>query len=370
VRSTCPGSATLSAKSLTIVFDGSAEALLLYGLIVRDLAAGQRVVIRGLDPTLPASLAGGLTLADNSGHVWVEDCRFLGTMGWAGFFGFPMPGLPGLLVSGSDSVTVVRCRLNGGGGVSGQIVPPNICAPASQGGPGARVQFGSNVAFFDCEFSGGDGGDGNVCLTSAGGGDGLHVADSDVFLSACTGTGGSGGAAGNTGIGSGGTGLRVDGSGAVAARDGSFAGGAGGTGPGGATGTDGLPVQAAPGAVTEIDEPARSLALPSPLREHEAGVLTLHGVQGDLVGFFWSFQGLSLPVGNLEGWFVLGTPLLGPFTLGAITAPSGQLAIPFNAPALVPSLQSMTFLLQPLFKQPGGLTLGAPSAFTLVDDAL
>jgi hypothetical protein len=235
VRSTCATSATVQAKSLTLVFDGDEEGLLLGGLSVRDLGPGQRVVLRGLKPTLPPTVE-ALSLVDNVGHVWVEDCTFRGGIGNVGFFGMTSPGRPGVLVSGSSSVTFVRCRLYGGRGFSGQVVPPNICAPASAGGPGARVQFGSKVAFYQCDLSGADGGNGNVCLTSAQGGDGLHVLDSDVFLSGCTASGGPGGVAGNSAIGAGGAGLAVGGTGAVTTRDGHFAGGAGGTGPGAATG--------------------------------------------------------------------------------------------------------------------------------------
>ena len=98
----------------------------------------------------------------------------------------------------------------------------------------------------------------------------------------------------------------------------------------------------------------------------------MQGLQGDFVGFFWSFDAGSLPMPGRKGWLVLDpTAIAGPFLIGAITAPDGHASLPFTAPDLFPGQQVQNFLLQAFFTAAGGgTTLGSGTSFTLLDSSL
>jgi hypothetical protein len=72
-----------------------------------------------------------------------------------------------------------------------------------------------------------------------------------------------------------------------------------------------------------------------------------------------------------QGWFSLSLSFLaGPFVLGVVPGPDGVWSLPFNAPMLLPGLDAQTFLLQPIFQTTGGLRLGSPTSFTLLEASL
>jgi hypothetical protein len=115
----------------------------------------------------------------------------------------------------------------------------------------------------------------------------------------------------------------------------------------------GLPVmpaiQAPPGSVTLHSATPRELAITSPLRVGEAGLLEVDGVAGELVAIFESPAGGWLDLPGKQGVLLLGAPLIGPVLL--LPNPSGALALGFNMPPLLPpGVDGVTVLLQLLVK--------------------
>ena len=269
------------------------------------------------------------------------------------------------------------------------------------GGSGAFIRS-ADVVLARCELRGGHGGDDGWSCPDFAGGAGLQLDDlARVAAFDSVLAGGKGGKALSGTSESGGPGLQADGSFAASAAwgfvsGGTIVGGVGGTnsGAGGPAvwqlgsfpglgllgalliGGPGAPAAGAPGEATKglppakLDGVARSLRVDSPLREQEAGVLEVRGVQGEVPFFFASTTGGFAPKLGKGGVFVAGLPL-GPFALPPITDPSGVVNIPFVAPDLVsPNDLADVWLLQPLFVGPGGERLGAPTAFVLLDAGL
>jgi hypothetical protein len=350
----------VDGKALTIAADPEGGNVDILSLKVRHVPAGQCVVLRGLSLTPFFGLDTGLVLADSAGGIWVEGCQLAGWHGDGGsIFNCSgvsdYPGQPALDVSQCAAVTVMRSTLSGGPGTFSNDPPKTISFNVStDGGPGLRA-VSSSVALYECTLTGGPGGGGLVfCGATGDGSEAIELTAAQLLLSGCTATGG---AAGNGGPGDG---LRADAGSTVEMLDTTITAAPGGT-----------DLVTAPGTVTVYPQAARSFALSSPLREGQAGTLAIQGVQGDFVGFFWSFSNGVLPMPGRNGWFVLGTSFLaGPFLVGAIADPGGAWNLPVTGPNLPPAAEGRTFLLQAYFAYPGGVTLGSGTAFTLVDSSL
>ncbi|HZM00249.1 MAG TPA: hypothetical protein VFD43_08360 [Planctomycetota bacterium] len=353
----------VDGKGLAIVGDvpvGSGGLEVVGNLVVRNLTVGQQVVLRNLAidswfPTAPA-----VHLQDNQGGVWIEDCTAVGGIGQGGApFGCSgvsaVPGGAGVFAQDCDAVTIVDCALEGGPGSDAfDLWPLHFAAPATDGGPGVRVAD-SEVAIYDSPLTGGAGGGGSLCGEGGDGAFGLDLDNgpSKAFISGCTLNGGA------AGSGLPGGGARAVGS-TLEMLD-SLANPA----PGGEAFV--MP----PSSLTAYSGTARSFQVSSPLREGQAGTLHMQGLQGDFVGFLWSFNGgmLSMPARN--GWFLIASGFLaGPFVVGGIAAPTGVADIPITGPNLPPAAEEMSFLLQAYFVHVGGVTLGSGTAFTLVDQTL
>ncbi|HZJ72689.1 MAG TPA: hypothetical protein VFF36_17265, partial [Planctomycetota bacterium] len=216
----------------------------------------------------------------------------------------------------------------------------------------------STVAMYQSALTGGPGGFGHICSEVADGGAGLRAIGASVLISGCTLTGGGEGP--GPPAGTPGAGLRGDASSSLEWHDSTAV-----AAPGG------IDVDVAPGTLTSYAGITRVFSLTSPLREGQFGTLTLQGLQGDFVGFFWSFGSSFVPKPAKNGWFLLGPPFVsGPYFIGAIGNPDGAWSIPIHAPALQPALQAQTFLLQAWFQYPGGVTLASGTAFTVLDASL
>lgn len=343
-----------SGKSLVVIGD-PAGVVIKASIGISNLPAGGRVVVRGLTISpYPFNFATpGVTLTNNAGSVWIEDCNVEGWMGngQAPFCsGVMLPGGAGIQITNCASVVVARCQLLGGVGQKSSL-QGSVAYKRTDGGAGALIS-GSAVAFYGGELSGGQGGEGAAVCTEppTDGGIGVSASNSQLLLSGC------GIAGGLPGSGIGGDGLVLDAGSLVHQHDTTVA-----AGPGGTAIVNGGILDNFPGVT-------RSFELTSPLREGEAGALEMHGVQGDFVAFFWSFGAAATPMPARNGWFVLSPSFLaGPFLLGAITDPGGTWILNVTGPNLPPASQAMTFLLQAYFAQGGGVTLGSGTAFTLVD---
>jgi hypothetical protein len=359
------GVGVIDGKSLTIVGDvavGTTDKVDVEHLVIRELLAGQQVVARNLR-LFPGGFGfpGGFTLTDNAGSIWIENCHGLGSQGNS--VGDTVcscysnnPGGPGLDAANCASVTVVRSAILGGSGSDAYAFMVGPLGVATDAGPGVRAGD-SSVALYESSVHGGNGGNGNLFGELGDGGDGIDAIASALFLSGCTlhaGWAGFGPPQATPG-----DAVHADAGSTVEVLDSSVV-----LSPGGQA------FVTAPGTVSNHPGVARQFALPSPLREGEAGTLHVQGVQGDFVGFFWSFDSGSLPMPARNGWFVLSPSFIaGPFLLGAIADASGLWNLPIAGPSLPPASSAMTFMLQAYFAYTGGVTLSSGTAFTLVDAA-
>ena len=340
----------------SLVFVGDAAGVTIFGdNRITNVPAGGRVVVRGLTfATFPFNFfLPGVSLTNNAGSVWIEDCS---ADGWLGSGQSPFcsgvlfPGGTGLQITNCAAVVVARCQLRGGKGQNSSI-QGSVAYRLTDGGAGALVS-GSKVAFYGCELLAGQGGSGAaVCgEPPSDGGQGVSAINSQLLLSGCGIVGGL------PGSGIGGDGLVLDAGSLVHQHDTTVA-----AGPGGTAIVNGGILDTFPGVT-------RSFELTLSLREGEGGALEMNGVQGDFVAFFWSFGAAAIPMPARNGWFVLSPSFLaGPFLLGAITDPGGTWILNVTGPNLPPASEAMTFLLQPYFQYTGGVTLGSGTAFTLLD---
>jgi hypothetical protein len=353
----------IDGKSLTIVGDvppGSTLLKIVPGVFVRNLVAGQQVTLRNLAFSLLFfSIDAALDLQDDAGGVWVENCTATGAEGngdgLAACFTGDYPGGAGVRAVNCSSVVIAGCSLVGGVGADAfDLWPLHLAGQATDGGAGLLVQS-STVAVYETSMQAGKGGSGHLCSEVADGGPGVRAIASKLLLAGCTATGGVQGA--GPPAGAPGDGVRGDAASAIEVLDSSAT-----PAPGGAA------FATAPGTLTMYAGSSRVLRITSPVREGQAGTLTLQGVQGDFVGFFWSFMQGLLPMPARHGWFLLNSSFIaGPFLVGVITAPSGVWELPFVAPDLGAGLEAQTFLMQAWFQSPGDVTLASGTAFTLLD---
>ncbi|HZM00247.1 MAG TPA: hypothetical protein VFD43_08350 [Planctomycetota bacterium] len=347
----CCDTASIVGKSLTLVADvGPGEHTARLDLEIIGVPAGGQVVVRGFHaPTTSSIDTGALLVQDCEGSVWIEDCEFKGDSGM-----FSVREI-GAEIRNSPSVSFTRCTIAGTVGVNGNPSFPPF--PGTPGAGGALI-VDSAVAFHDCSLTAGGGG-GSTFFGGEDGGHGVELANSAALLSGCTVVGGYAGFGG--GGATGGDGLLLDATSTADVLDTTITGG----------GTGGIDIDAPPDAVHMLSGSERSMMIPGPKREGQGGLMVVSGALGDVVGFFWSLRGAALPVLGKNGWFLLDPSLLaGPFGLGVITSPDGVWNILFSTPSLPAALEGLTFLVQPYFSYPGGVTLGGGTAFVVLDIGL
>jgi hypothetical protein len=320
---------TIAGKALTLVGDGGIAAL--ERLTVRDVVAGQTVVLRGLRlrPALtPApSWNGALELLDIDGHVRVEDCSIEGN-GWKG-----PQGCAGAWVQGCHSVVLARCDLMG----AKDHAPGQI--PVA-GGSGLELTW-SVVVAFDCDIEGGRGADATFGPTPWYGGEGgsgvLNGAGGVLHLDGCVLTGGDGGWGAwhedctvSYDGGSGGDGLRqFDGSAASSIRSVVAQGGAQGfTLPspcgdagGGPEALPGQGLHVLAGAFVQYPATQRGFAASSPVREGEHLLLTLTVLPGDAALVLVSLAPAHAGMPGRQGVLLVDAGAL--LTVLAVSVPPG-----------------------------------------------
>ena len=126
-----PAGASIDAKGLTLIADPSGGLVKVTWLTIKDVAAGQRVVVRGVEVVgAPNALVNhGADVLNCAGAVVFEDCTMTGAPGFI-FFHSVTPGRAGVKLSNVASATITRCALTGGIGVPGQPMfgyPPGDC---------------------------------------------------------------------------------------------------------------------------------------------------------------------------------------------------------------------------------------------------
>ena len=156
---------TIAGKSLTIQAEKGHTVTIGRGCTIRDLTAAQSVRLQGLRFV-------GLSIHDNAGTVWIEDCT--------------TSSPSGVGVARSGSVVLIRTSATGRHGEE--------CSWDDLPLPGLDI-VDSVVHAFGCTFQGGNGDPrGTTNCTPTGGADGIVMRDpqSFLFLSKCTARGGHG----------------------------------------------------------------------------------------------------------------------------------------------------------------------------------
>lgn len=338
-----------------------------FALDVRDIAAGQSLVIRGLDITLSyQEPVPACSVTNCAGGVRFEDCTFNASNG------------DGVAVGACESVTFTRCAA-----LSNGPFLPNSSTVYSLN-EGLQVA-GSTVHLFDCTVTGSHGKDafGFVDTDTSDGGTGLALIDSQVFASGSVITGGVGGAAGEFALtscfdlGDGGAGIDVRGplgTSRLFLFDTEVSGGAGAEPaagcpePPGVAGPDRI-VQS--GTVLDPAGERRTFGISSPARE--GGVLesAYLGEPGDFVALLVSGSGSPglfvepyLAVSHLDLASLIVMPR-------GVLDGTGLLFENLPVPQLLPGAQSLSVTTQAVFVDPiGSLFLSGPSSIVLLDAAL
>jgi len=141
--------------------------------VVRNVPAGRTVVLSGLRSS-SASGVDGLQLANNDGHVRIQQCRWFGGS-WApsGSGSGAFAGGDGIEIAQCAHVTVDACELSGGHGKG----TTNSLGDGGAGGHGLRITT-ATVAVTDTRSTGGRGGNGNWGGPA---GSGLYASNSTLF---------------------------------------------------------------------------------------------------------------------------------------------------------------------------------------------
>lgn len=323
--------------------------------LVRDLAAGQRVVLRGLS-------FGGLELRDNQGQVWLEDA----TLNFVA---------PAMRAADCDSVVLQRVSLTG--------PSPNLDQYFWKVGGQALELIGSRAALHGVTAHGGQGLLFSCSVfgfcTNYGGFTGIVLDGGSAWLGDVVATGGHGGAGGTDQFGfcyaggGGGHGVQVDGGGAALLAGFSGTGGSGAPGPdpgtcvfgGGGDGVDGAALALQDGT-SEVAGPAPvGLEAGSPVREGQSLQLTLQGAPGTPVLLLAAPASGHVSIGAVDGPLLTAFPAL-LVALGGLPG-SGSLVLGSTVPDLGPGVESLVVTVQAVSGTPGALLAGGASTVVLLD---
>jgi hypothetical protein len=366
----------ISNKGVAICAEAGATVTL-RAIKITGLPAGHWIVLRGLTLSSTEPVGGGtLRIEQSEGTVWVEDCSILSAKGYILTFlsALPIHAGPGVDIEDSGALTLQRCTITGGDGFDAwNVFPDKILAEA---GKTAVLVHGGHVSVQDCIVQGGSGGNGDIPFMGMGMDSGWGAAGVTVIGSGFVEISGSHVTGGDNGLNS----FTAD-----VVGDGLYGEGTLGEPvpviwvkdsvllPGNLVGS-GIPGEPIDSLifpfVTMFPEPARSITIPSPLREGQAGVLQVQGQQGDLallvVGLTPGFQELPAKHGAL----VLDPTVLIPVALGTITDAGGALSVPFVMPALNPTLNGLTVPMQLAVVAGGKATLEGATVVAWLDSGL
>lgn len=356
--------AVIDAKGLTVIAEAGALARVTADfhetpLVVRNLSAAQRLVLRGL--SVVSTEADAVQIQNCAGQIWIEGCAITEQKAFGSYEGH------GLRIQNAASVAATHCTLIAGTGAGARATGSNVflyetsaaggtpasccwfggtCCPGNGGYPGVRAEGGFLVAS-SVHLSGGSGGGG---------------CSNDLF--GCCGNGGPGGP---------GLSLLADGASAPEAHllGASFAPGLGAPAANGAfaqfctAGPNGPPIDGSPPWYEIVAGTPRSFSIGSPIRAGQSAQIQYAGQPGD--GVFVAFQ-----FNFDETWFPMFSGVLLPayppnaLALGAAPAGTLALAIPFAPfPAGLDALHvyAQAFAIGTA----GEMLLGAPSQLTVLN---
>lgn len=316
VRAGQYGGFEIDGLGLTIVGEPGVE---IRRSAVRNLPAASSVLLRDLTMTFqhgPFTAPPPLSLSNNRGSVWVEDCAIT-------IWGALTP--PALEIVDSDAVILVRTAV--------QVLYSNDFLGSNYIHPCASV-LRSDVHAFECTFHGAGGSAG--VASHSDGASGMEVQSGFLFASGCTFEGGPGansGCIGSMSLGGtdGGDGLVLLGSTEAHAIGCSFSGGAGGSAMGtglcsqATGGVAGDPGQGVVGPIELLSGSARSYAL-DPGAPSGPPLLTATGAPGDLVLSIFAVRPGELYLPAHQGTQILAPPFA--FRVEGTIPSSGTLVLP------------------------------------------
>lgn len=352
-------------KSLSITNEAGHDVRCWSAEIV-GLGDQDRVVIRGIRFERPTLLVGfglpTLSVVASRGHVFLEDCSFQPASPLVVGVGATWPAIDiqGPAVGPRGSVTLVRCSVQGVGGVNN---PRSV--GQQQPAPGIRA-VDTDLAIWDSQVAGGQGVSAypQLRLPAGPGAQGM-VFDGYAFASGSVFAGGAGGSAATGSCGTGGNGgdgiVLAQASTLVEALACTFRGGNGGAGcPGGVSGAAEVR-----GAATLVRRSgvATAIAATSPHRVGQTTLLTHTGVQG---GVYFALAGSApaflrtTPLGLLGVLSLTGQGSTVPVYAGGYGT-GGQTQVPVMLPPT--GFEGTVILLQTVaFAPPGALADSAPTA--------
>ena len=361
------------SKGLTLIAD-TGTSIELPSLDFR-LPDGQLILLRGLrlkgshqelpwgTPQALDVMAGG----PQSMKVWIEDCELEGTQGWVSPSGHGFSGGMGFSGSRLGALVVERSRVSAGAGANAATGAGGEVTQPTPGGEGMSLDVCKFVVLDEVAVTGGRGGDGTDFVHVANGGAAVVVfPGATLALQGCRIRGGDEGDA-NPAWTEPGSGLFLFEEGAAASvRDSAIVAGAV---HGDGTAVPDIELYDGGPAPVAYPDPARVLAIDSPVREFGHCRLHVEGEPGDFAFMFLSTAPGGLPMPSYQGLFSLD-PLLpvSPMTLGLVGA-TGMLDVDRVMPALPHGVDAAIFFAQLVVDHDGALLLGTASSIVWISAA-
>ena len=329
---------TVTNKSLTIVADEGHAVTVTGRIRIRNLSSEKRVSLIGLDSATSIGMPKGNLYADNNkGSVRALNSTFIGSFGDGPFTD------AGVHLTGNSDVAFSNCEITGGLGDSGNGYD------AGPGGSGI-LSRGSYSALYNSTVSGGVGGSGNFGYGS--GGNGGHALDVDSGLSFASGSELIGGKGGFTddflpvSSGDGGDAIFTTMNSRIRLLDTTQVGGkAGATTCCTIPGSDGLPF-GGNGMLVDFGFDSRSIQMPVPVRDGTTQQLQLSGNPGDLAFLFLSDTSRFTALSAYSGVQLVNADLI--LYQGIIPA-SGKRTKTIQLNALTDGMSSLQIQAQSIF---------------------
>jgi hypothetical protein len=332
-------------KGLTLIGDIPGGVVLLEGVTIRDLPAGQTVLLRGLwiqpDSWWANQDKYGVRASSCAGSIRLELCTLLAFY-WGGVKRLSSPVYEGLGLTDCASCVLVDCTVRGG-------APQYNNSNGSAGD--ALLSLSSRVIAFGCTFTGQDA---VPTLSPApdAGGDGASLQGGSLYAADCRFIGGSSPDACAAGLG-----IVADSTSLVLIDTTSE------------STACGPPTSLSDCALLELPGPRRELFMQSPKREGELLWVVADGEPGEAVLLLISLGTLDIFAPSLHAPLLvsLSPALLVP--LGTTDA-NGYLG-PFLAVSPLPAtLQGVSLYCQAAFQSGAGSRLSNPTTVVVLDAAL
>lgn len=355
---------TVDGLSLTITVAHDGDFVPTRQIWVKNLAAGQSVVLRGfVVAPLTSAQAPALRIDSCVGALRVEHCRLTGSQSPS----LVNSGQPAILATSAGDLGVTTCELEGGAGCSSISNDWD----ATSGGAALQLAAGSTWVH-DSVLTGGRGGNhedpdlqpGDNYQPGDGGAGARLAGGAELSISGCTLTGGDGGQQiVGWAHGLAGPAVYEVSSSTLRRRDSVLL-----SGSDTAPHYDVPPIQMLASDIQTLHAEARHLAAPSPKREGETLDVTVDGKHSDLalLVFGLAAQGHWLP--GLQGPLLVDPAGATSIVLGSIEL-TGELHAAFPVPGLPPGIDGLDVHLQLAIASGGLLTLENGSVVVLLDSA-